>query len=268
MARVATTGNPAPYRFFGTFAGLAFWPGGLTLIAAAPGIGKTSWLLRMVYEAAAKSHPSAIGCYEHTTDELKYRLRQQSQAAIAGPHNDSQPQAIEDHLALAGQAVLLELSGQDDTVRGIEEHLLMDYGFPRYGPSLLAVDYIQRIPVIGLTGMLPEDQRAGAAAAQLRALARRHGWAIVAACAIRAETFAAVDPDLGALLGDERLPYEADRVLLLTRNTDSLDCGCFGLSVHTLKDRTGPTRTWEMDFWGERFYLAYGDERARHIGLR
>jgi len=225
-------------------------------------------LLRMLYDAAAKRHPAAIGCYEHTNAELKYRLRQQSKAAIAGPHIDSTPQAIEDHLGLAGQAVLLELSSQDDTVRGIEEHLLMNYDFPRYGPSLLTVDYIQRIPVIGLTGMLPEDQRAGEAAAQLRSLARRHSWAVVAACAIRAETFSEVDPDLGALLGDERLPYEADRVLLLTRNTESLECGCFRISVHTLKDRTGPTRTWEMDFWGERFYLAYGDERARHLGLR
>ena len=83
MARVATTGNPTPYQFFGTFAGLPFWSGGLTLLAAAPGIGKTSWLLRMLYEASDARFPAAIGCYEHTTDELKYRLHLQSQAAIA-----------------------------------------------------------------------------------------------------------------------------------------------------------------------------------------
>ena len=264
MARVATTGNPTPYQFFGTFAGLPFWPGGLTLLAAAPGIGKTSWLLRMLYEAATAQFPSAIGCYEHTTDELKFRLNLQSHAAIAGPHHEDEYQAVEDHLALAGQAVLLELSSQDDTVRGIEERLLMDFDFPRYGPALLAVDYIQRIPVIGLSGLLPEDQRSGEAAAQLRALARRHGWAIVAACAIRAEYFHEADSNLSVLLGDERLPYEADRVLLLTRSDNGLECGCFDLTAHTHKDRTGPIRTWQMQFWGARFYPAIGAEVEHH----
>ena len=34
--RVATVGNPNPYEFFGTFAGVPFWGGGLTLLPAAP----------------------------------------------------------------------------------------------------------------------------------------------------------------------------------------------------------------------------------------
>ena len=74
--RVTAIGNPQPYQFFGTFAGLSFWPGGLSLLAAAPGIGKTSWLLRMVFEAARQGFPAALGCYEHTSEELKYRLRE------------------------------------------------------------------------------------------------------------------------------------------------------------------------------------------------
>ena len=56
------------------------------LLAAAPGIGKTSWLLRMVYEAAAGQVPAAIGCYEHTAEELRYRLYLQAKATIAGAH--------------------------------------------------------------------------------------------------------------------------------------------------------------------------------------
>jgi len=248
-------------------AGLSFWPGGLTLIAAAPGIGKTSWLLRMVYEAAANGgFPSAMGCYEHTERELKHRMRRQSSAAIAGPHGDPDYRDVESHLASAGNAVLLELSGRDDSVRGIEERLLMDYSFPAQAPALLAVDYIQRIPVIGLTGLLPEEVRAGEAAAQLRTLGRKHGWAIVAATALRSETFDDHDFDLGALLGDERLPYEADRVVFLSRSkTDPLDsCACFTMRVKTGKDRTDAVQDWEMQFWGERFYPAIGPEIARY----
>ena len=54
-------------------AGLPFWGGGLTLLATAPGIGKTPWLLRMIFESACIHIPSAICRYEHTLEELRYR---------------------------------------------------------------------------------------------------------------------------------------------------------------------------------------------------
>jgi len=148
-------GDPQPYTFFGTFGGLPFWPGGLTLLAAAPGVGKTSWLLRMIHEAAGADIPAALGCYEHTAEELKYRLRRQAEAAVAGSHGTASPQAVEAILARGGEAVLLSLSDQEDTVRAVEEMLLMDYGFPDRGTALLALDYLQRAPVVGLAGMVP-----------------------------------------------------------------------------------------------------------------
>jgi hypothetical protein len=246
---------------FGTFAGLPFWPGGLTLLAAAPGVGKTSWLLQAAFKAAAAGFPAALGCYEHTTEELKYRLRLQTAAAIAGPHDEAGEVAVETLLASGGETVLLALSDREDTLGAIEEILLEDYGFPERGPALLAVDYLQRVPVVGLTGLVPEGQRSGEAAAGLRGLARRHGWAVMAACALRAERFAN-GRDLSALLGDERVPYEADRVLLIQRNGPVQECGCAVLEVQTLKNRTGPAHTWQAPFWGARFYPALDGERA------
>ena len=103
--RVTAIGNPQPYQFFGTFAGLSFWPGGLSLLAAAPGVGKTSWLLRMVFEAARQGFPAALGCYEHTSEELKYRLHLQSEAAAAGARAPASPEQVEALLAQGGQAV-------------------------------------------------------------------------------------------------------------------------------------------------------------------
>lgn len=246
-------GNIQPYHFFGTFAGLSFWPGGLTLLAAAPGIGKTSWLLRAVFEASTADFPAALGCYEHTAEELKYRLRLQAEAAVAGPHGDADEFCIESLLAAGCQTVLLALSDREDTLRAIEEILLEDYGFPEQGPALLAVDYLQRVPVVGLTGLVPEEQRSGEAAAGLRQLARRHGWAVIAACALRSAHFMH-GIDLSALLGDERVPYEADRVMLIQRSGTVQECGCVALDVHTLKNRVGPAQTWQLTFWGERFY--------------
>jgi len=259
MPRAGTLGNPQPYKFFGRYAGIPFWPGGLTLLAAAPGIGKTSWLLRMIFESVADAVPSAIGCYEHTIEEMKYRLRCQAEAAVAGPHDQALPEDTELFLARGAEAVLLSLSDQEDTVRGIEDILITDYGFPVYGPALLAVDYLQRVPVIGLTGRIAEDLRSGEVAARLRALSRKHGWAIIAAAALSKDNFdvgGLDDSVLAALLGDERVSYEADRVYVVYHAGEMQDCGCVRLGVHTSKDRTGPKRSWEMSFWGERFYPA------------
>jgi replicative DNA helicase len=259
VIRAGLLGNPQPYRFFGTFAGLPFWPGSLTLVAAAPGIGKTSWLLRAAFEAAISNFPAALGCYEHTAEELKYRLRLQAAATIAGPHVEVDEMQIEQRLAAGSQTVLLALSDREDTLRAIEEILLEDCGFPVQGPALLAIDYLQRVPVVGLTGLVPENQRGGEAAAGLRKLARRHGWSVMAACALRSAHFSK-GSDLSALLGDERVSYEADRVLLIQRDGPVEECGCVGLVVHTLKNRTGPARTWQLAFWGERFYPALAGE--------
>jgi hypothetical protein len=253
MVRAGLVGHPQPYHFFGTFAGLPFWPGGLTLLAAAPGIGKTSWLLRAVFEASAADFPAALGCYEHTAEELKYRLRLQAEAAVAGPHMEADEICVESLLASGCQTVLLALSDQEETLRAVEEILLDDYGFPEQGPALLAVDYLQRVPVVSLTGLVPEEQRSGEAATGLRQLARRHGWAVIAACALRAAHFSN-GINLSALLGDERVAYEADRVMLVQRSGAVQECGCVALDVHTLKNRIGPAQSWQLAFWGERFY--------------
>ncbi|MBI5964095.1 MAG: hypothetical protein HY863_11510 [Chloroflexi bacterium] len=263
MPRSGTLGNPQPYTPFGEFAGLPFWGGGLTLLAAAPGIGKTSWLLRMLFEAAARRFPSAIGCYEHTSEELRYRLFLQVEAMTSGPHKKAPQEKVETTLARASEAVLLSLNSQEDTVRALEDMLIHDYAFPVKGPALVAVDYLNRVPVIGLTGMMGEEGRSGEAAAALREMARHHGWGVIAAAALKSKNFNDSD-DLSALLGDERVPYEADRVLVVRHKGDIQKCECTPLEVITLKDRTGPTRRFPMQFWGSRFYPALESEFHRH----
>jgi len=263
MPRSGTLGNPQPYTSFGVFAGLPFWGGGLTLLAAAPGIGKTSWLLRMLFESASVHFPSAIGCYEHTPEELRYRLFLQVEALTSGPHKGAPQEMVERALARASEAVLLYLNSREDTVRALEDSLIHDYAFPVNGAALVAVDYLNRVPVVGLTGMMNEEGRSGEAAAALREMARHHGWAVIAAAALKSEHFTDGD-DLSALLGDERVPYEADRVLIVQRSGEVRDCGCAPLEVITLKDRTGPPRRYPMQFWGERFYPALENEFHRH----
>src|SRR3972149_3456184 len=189
MPRSEPLGNPQPYTPFGVFAGLPFWGGGLTLLAAAPGIGKTSWLLRMLFESSSEHIPSAIGCYEHTPGELRYRLFLQTEAMTSGPHGEAPQEKVEMTLARASEAVLLSLNSREDTVRALEDMLIHDYAFPVKGPALIAVDYLNRVPVVGLTGMMNEEGRSGEAAAALREVARHHGWAIVRVATLMPDNF-------------------------------------------------------------------------------
>jgi hypothetical protein len=264
MPRSGTVRDAQPYQPFGIFAGLAFWEGGLTLLSAAPGIGKTSWLLSIAFEAALAGYPAAVGCYEHTPEELKFRLSRQAEASLAGAHGAAARVEVARRLARGSLTALLPLSAREDTVRAVEEYLIQDYGFPAHGPAVLAIDYLQRIPVVGLGGMVPEERRSGEAAVELRSLARRHGWGVIAACAMKVDSFKD-GADLSALLGDERVPYEADRVLVVRRVGPVHACGCVDLEALTLKDRTGPARTITLAFWGARFYPALG-VRAEDCG--
>ena len=263
MPRAGTIGNPDPYHFFGTFAGVPFWGGGLTLLPAAPGVGKTSWAGRMILEAASTNIPAALVCYEHTAAELKFRLHQQAMASIGGAHGKASEKDVQVCLAKAANAVLEPVSKNEDTARSIEESLLNVYGFPKQGDALVVVDYLSLVPVVGLTGMVDPERQGGEAAAELRAMSRRHGWAIICPAALEKDSFTVGD-DLSALWGDERVGYEADRVLLVRQKGEKRPCGCGELVVHTLKDRTGPTKTFNLEFFGERFYVALENEKDLH----
>ena len=256
--RVKDIAVTQPYTSIGRFAGLPFWAGGLTLLAAAPGVGKTSWLLRAVADAAARGIPSALACYEHTAEELRFRLEAQARAAVGGAHGQAAESEVQAQLSRWGEASIVPLRAED-SLSLLETLLIEDEGLPAHGPALVAVDYLQNIPVMGLTSLLPEAQAAPAAAAGLRELARRHGWAVVAASALKASAFHGSDRGLDSLLGSDRLTYHADRVYLIERS-EVLPCGCSQLAAHTLKDRTDTLRDFAFAFWGARFYPAVDGE--------
>jgi hypothetical protein len=102
----------------------------LTLLAAVPGIEKTSWILRMLLEATPERMAGATGCYEHTEDELKYRPSKQVEAKMGGEHGTAIGMEVEAILARSAESVLLALNNKTDTIRSFEENLLKLYGFP------------------------------------------------------------------------------------------------------------------------------------------
>jgi hypothetical protein len=183
---------------------------------------------------------------------------------VVGPHTDASENQIEQQLAECSAAVIIASDYREDTVRSIEDMLLKEYGFPEKGPAIVAVDYLNIIPVVGLTGLVAVEFRSGEAAAALRGMARKHGWAVITAAALKSDSFSKALPGLEDLFGDERVPYEADRVLYIKKEGAPRRCGCIRLTVHALKDRTAPIRTWPMDFWGENYFPAIEAEFDLH----
>jgi KaiC/GvpD/RAD55 family RecA-like ATPase len=148
MPRSATITVSNPYQPFGTFAGLAFWPGGLTLIGAKPGIGKTSWLIRMVREAAQQGISAALAYYEHTDEELQWRANLQTLAVVGGPHKNVDEIRAADESARSSEMVLLALT-PGITVRSLEQTLIKKYQFLVAKPALVGVDYLSLRPSDG-----------------------------------------------------------------------------------------------------------------------
>jgi len=268
--------HQAAYQTFGEFASVPFWPGSLTILAAPPGAGKTSWALRMVADAAAQGFPAVIGCYEHTEEELADRLRRQAAGIVFGPHpedeNDRFDPRVENLLAQAGNAVLLHLNGAMDTIRVFEDRLLVDEGFSSGQPALIVLDYLQRAPVVNRMGQaITDNTRAGEAAVALKQMALRHGWAVVAISALEKGAFIPLEqlqanPEvaLATLLGDERLPYEADRVFVVYKEQE-LSCGCCHRLIRlTAKNRLGSTGAQQMVFWGQRTLPLLKEEASSH----
>ncbi|MCX7634842.1 MAG: hypothetical protein N2Z74_03760, partial [Syntrophales bacterium] len=149
-----------------------------------------------------------------------------------GPHHwgaEYEEEKFLNVLAPRTRVTLIQAHDNQDTVRAIRQTLIEDHAFTPGQPAFLAIDYLQRIPVLNATGLVREDIRSGEAAAALRELARETGWAVIAAAAVRSNAFTPTDsefhPDLSLLLGDERVAYEPDRIIYLQRK-HSLPCQC------------------------------------------
>jgi hypothetical protein len=241
--------GPAP---LGVFSGLEFHPGSLTLVAGAPGAGKTSFLLGAAAAFAGAGLPTLYLSYEPTPEELAGRLRALAAALTAGPHGTPDPGAVRAWLADRAGLRVLYASVETDTLGLVEGEL---YRALRPGaPAFLAVDYLQVVPAFDVGGgLLPPHLRPGRAAVELKRLAQRNGWAVAAAAALRAPAAAASrPPDIFDLLGDERAAYEADRVLAVAPGP-AAPCGCRKAALWVLKDRRGAVRTETRYFCGARY---------------
>jgi len=217
------------------FHGFPFRAGEVTLLAAAPGAGKTSWALALASTATAQKIPTGFFCYEMTPYEILERLgRQATGKTLSDPHDEPDGEEGQRLLAQAGM-MLVETPTEKDTPDRLVQ--IMEEAFPHASPALLVV-------VVG----------------KFKRIAQEKGWHVLLIAALE-KTFFVPDMELlqnparilATLLGDERVVYDPDRVLALFRGkTHSCGC-CYDLNLVVAKDRRGPVQVQAWVFRGRWF---------------
>jgi replicative DNA helicase len=214
--------------------------GELVLIGGKPGQGKTTAALQWARHSAAAGHTTAFACYEHDVVLLLVRLLLAELGELAGPggcDDELRLETLRERLRalLAGEIRAGDVLGSDPLLMAAEERLRSYAGRLRLvpasgartdlaelgrlvdrvadGPTVLFVDYLQKVPV--LDRETSEGERVTRVAEGLKELALHRSVAVVAVTA--ADRAGLVDRRLHLhhFRGSTALAYEADVVVVL-----------------------------------------------------
>jgi replicative DNA helicase len=212
-------------------------PGDLMLVAGAPGVGKTIATLQWARNMALAGIRVVYVCYEHDEFSLMTRLLAMEVGEVAPDHSardlqqrlrdaGANRQTLEEAIgddptyalalaALRGYAdnlVLVRASGAHTAIDHVDG-LLTDYAGDQSIPTILFVDYIQKI------AMHPEPDTEGEKVTRLieslKDLALDHHVPIVSISAVGFEGMDAARIRLHHLRGSSALAFEADVIVLL-----------------------------------------------------
>lgn len=241
-------------------------PSDLTIVGARPAMGKTSFMLGMIY-AALKSKKHAGGVI--TSEQPAVQIAQRHQAATsrvalhamrAGRITKDQAEKI---MKATTHLAQLDYWLFDRSQPSIDEVVRVARGWHhRHGINGLWLDYIQRIKGHGNTKV----DEIESVCAGLKTLARDLEIPIVALAQVNraVEERPNKRPKMSDLKGSGAIEQEADTVLTLYRDEvydpDSMDKGVAEISIE--KARHGYTGVVRASWAGE--FLTFGDLEAEY----
>ena len=212
----------------------------LTVVAGAPGAGKTIATLQWARNIARDGHKAAFVCYEHDQSTLLTRLMRLELGELPAETRLGQ-QALQAKESLkrfaAGDTTMGEavrgaelLRKPYDSIRDYADRLwlitasgastdLDTLSELAEGPTdALFVDYIQKVPVGG--DHLTESERLVGVAQGLKEIAMSSNVAVVAVAASSQDGLKAPRLRLHHLRGSSALAYEADVVMVMNNKFD------------------------------------------------
>jgi len=235
IAPVPTGFHPLDMTFDG-----GFLPGELVLLGGQPAVGKTLSALQWARNMARTPRPVVFACFEHDEHSLLGRLISQ-ELALIGPDLDSttqlharnqirnlmlgladlnqlvetQPivrQALESLYESAPEFHLVRASSHWTTPDALTK-LVVDHLRPG---GVLFVDYLQKIPIPGASG-LPE--RVFRATEELKELATTYHITVVALASADSVGIGADRLRMDHLRGSDALAHESDVAMILNEKS-------------------------------------------------
>lgn len=256
----AVTGVPSGFVDFDELTG-GLQPGHLWVVAARPAMGKTSFVMNLVVNAACEHKiPALVFTLEMASEELVERSlgaegRIQSERLRSGFLESRDMISLTKAGARLSDAPIC-LNAETTTLRGIRAEARRWRSNPRWFPAgeerlgLLVVDYLQ---LIEGNGKEPREQQIAQVSRGLKLLARKLRLAVVALSQVNraCETRADKRPGLSDLRESGAIEQDADGIAFIYRdevyNKESPDAGTAEIIVD--KQRNGPTGLVQLAFF-------------------
>lgn len=222
-------------------------PGGVTIIAARPGVGKTAFALNIVERACLlKGEPSLFVSCEMTKGELFTRLLAQRtkislQTLRTGSMKDHDWPKLSEATTALDKAPLTIWDGTAPNLNDITKAL---DACP--GAKLLFVDYIQLCSAISRRDR--RDLEIQEVSQGLKAIAKERKLHVVALSQLNRENDSD-KPRLSGLRGSGSIEQDADAVLLLSKADDD-GYGETSVACDVAKNRHGPLRRVALRWMG------------------
>lgn len=230
------------------------FPGQVCIVAARPGVGKTSLAVQFAIEQALRGRRVLFCSYEMSADELVERMIRQSFP------DEYLLERLSSNLAVAKQA-LRSLPGAvlihdtptttDRQIRAIARREQAMHGL-----DCIVVDYVQLIPAANRSEN--RQQEVTAISASLKATAKMLSIPIIALSQFSRAAMESGEPQLHHLRESGSLEQDADKCLLMwLEDHDRTDqMGRKVIKARWAKNRQGPTGRLEMLFHPSRFLFS------------
>ena len=243
----------------GVFTGLAsfdtdqggLFPGELIILAARPGIGKTSLALQVAYHVAAKGHLTYYASLEMSAVELSTRLAcslsgVSSRLVRTGRITSQDAGKLNNAMTEQSQATLDIHDQPGLTVAEIRRQIRRR---KKHGLTLAVIDYLQLLSVEDRR--IPREQQVARITKTLKETAREYEIPILCLCQLNRLADGEERPQLSHLRESGAIEQDADVVLFLAPHKPT-DLARNNASLIVAKNRNGETGPIPLDWHPSR----------------
>jgi len=230
------------------------FPGQVCIVAARPGVGKTSLAIQFALEQAKRGKKALFCSYEMTMKELVERMIRQAfpMQGYDAYLGEQIAQAKAKLLRLPGRVWLHDKSETNDRrIRTIARHEQVTRGV-----DCIVIDYIQLVPTSEKNDN--HQQEVSVISASLKATAKDLNVPVLLLSQFSRAAMQGEEPQLHHLRESGSLEQDADKVLLMWEGADTNNPAERNVRAKWAKNRQGPRDKFDLSFHADHFIFTGG----------